>query len=102
MSAARPVSDRLLGIWSVLVLAFLFLPIVVILAFSFSSGRLLVSWEGFSLEPFTTIVTITGLSSDGRSAPPVASTSPIVAADVMRNSRTQSGVDSGALPNSRS
>lgn len=57
MSAARPVSDRLLGIWSVLVLAFLFLPIVVILAFSFNSGRLLVSWEGFSLEPFTTIVT---------------------------------------------
>lgn len=47
--------DRLLGVWSVLVFAFLFLPIIVIVMASFNSGRLLVAWEGFSLEPFTAL-----------------------------------------------
>ena len=49
-------ADRALGIWSVLVFAFLFLPIVVIIAASFNSGRLLVAWESFSLAPFAAIV----------------------------------------------
>lgn len=48
--------DRVLAIWSVLVFAFLFLPIVVIIFASFNSGRLLVAWESFSLAPFAAIV----------------------------------------------
>lgn len=52
----RGAGDRILGIWSVLVFAFLFLPIVVIILSSFNSGRLLVAWDGFSLAPFAALV----------------------------------------------
>ncbi|UNK71836.1 ABC transporter permease [Microbacterium sp. H1-D42] len=48
--------NTVLTIWSVLVFAFLFLPIVVIIFASFNSGRLLVAWESFSLAPFAAIV----------------------------------------------
>lgn len=48
--------DRLLTVWAVLVFAFLFLPIVVIILSSFNSGRLLVAWDGFSLAPFAALV----------------------------------------------
>lgn len=51
----RGTGDRILGIWSVLVYAFLFLPIIVIVLSSFNSGRLLVAWDGFSLEPFAAL-----------------------------------------------
>lgn len=49
-------TDRLLGIWSVVVIGFLFLPILVIVAYSFNGGRLLVAWDGFSLDPYKAIV----------------------------------------------
>lgn len=48
--------DRILGIWSIAVYAFLFLPIVVIIMASFNSGRLLVAWDGFSFAPFAALV----------------------------------------------
>ncbi|WP_309065595.1 ABC transporter permease [Microbacterium sp.] len=48
--------DRILTAWAVLVFAFLFLPIVVIVISSFNSGRLLVAWDGFSLAPFAALV----------------------------------------------
>ncbi|GAA2902620.1 ABC transporter permease [Microbacterium esteraromaticum] len=50
------VGDRILGIWSILVYAFLFLPIIVIIMASFNSGRLLVAWDGFSFAPFAALV----------------------------------------------
>ncbi len=50
------VGDRVLGIWSIAVYAFLFLPIVVIIMASFNSGRLLVAWDGFSFAPFAALV----------------------------------------------
>ncbi|WP_309128223.1 ABC transporter permease [Microbacterium sp.] len=53
---AGRVGDRLLTVWAVLVFAFLFLPIVVIIISSFNSGRLLVAWDGFSLAPFAALV----------------------------------------------
>lgn len=37
--------DRLLTLWAILVFAFLFLPIIVIILSSFNSGRLLVAWD---------------------------------------------------------
>jgi len=52
----RAAADRLLGIWSIVVYAFLFLPILVIIIASFNSGRLLVAWDGFSLAPFAALV----------------------------------------------
>lgn len=52
----RPATDIALTVWSVMVLIFLFLPIIVIIVFSFNSGRLLISWQGFSVEPFRAII----------------------------------------------
>ena len=45
-----------LTVWGILVFAFLFLPIVVIIMASFNSGRLLVAWDGFSFAPFAALV----------------------------------------------
>lgn len=41
-----------LTIWSVLVFAFLFLPIIVIFVYSFNTGRLLSSWQGFGFDAY--------------------------------------------------
>ncbi|MEW1959474.1 ABC transporter permease [Kineococcus sp. NPDC059986] len=49
----RSASDVLLSAWGVLVLVFLFLPIAVIVVYSFNSGRLLTSWGGAGLEAYT-------------------------------------------------
>lgn len=54
--AAGRTGDRLLTFWAIVVFAFLFLPIVVIILSSFNSGRLLVAWDGFSLAPFAALV----------------------------------------------
>ncbi len=53
----RSATDVALTVWGVVVFAFLFAPILVVVASSFNSGRLLVAWQGFSLEPFATLVT---------------------------------------------
>jgi len=41
-----------LTLHAVLVYAFLFLPILAIVAYSFNSGRLMLVWQGFSLAPY--------------------------------------------------
>lgn len=46
----------LLPIWAGLVFLFLFLPIIVIIVYSFNVGRLLVSWDHFGFESFLAIV----------------------------------------------
>lgn len=46
-------ADLVLAAWGVLGIAFLFFPIVVIVVFSFNTGRTLVGWEGFGVTPFT-------------------------------------------------
>ncbi len=54
-AARRPRRDpvnALLGIWGVLVFAFLFLPIALIVIYSFNDGRALVVWNEFGLEPY--------------------------------------------------
>ena len=53
---AAVVVDVALGVWGVLVLLFLFLPILVIIVYSFNTGRLLVSWDGFGFDAFLTIL----------------------------------------------
>lgn len=54
-------SDRLfdvsLRVWAGLVFAFLFAPIIVILVYSFNTGRLLVAWDTFGFESFAAIIT---------------------------------------------
>lgn len=47
--------DVALTVWGILVILFLFAPIAVIVVSSFNGGRLLVSWDSFSLEPYSAI-----------------------------------------------
>ncbi|WP_367948291.1 ABC transporter permease [Microbacterium hominis] len=49
-------SDIALNVWGVLVLLFLFAPIIVIVIYSFNSGRLLIAWDGFGFDAFATIL----------------------------------------------
>lgn len=53
---SRTWSDALLSMWGVVVFAFLFLPIAVIIVYSFNEGRLLVSFTEFGFTPFRAIV----------------------------------------------
>lgn len=52
----RP-ADALLNVWGVLGLLFLFFPIIVIVVFSFNSGRSLQTFETFSIEPYVAAMT---------------------------------------------
>jgi spermidine/putrescine transport system permease protein len=42
--------NLLLGTWSGLVLLFLYLPIILLIVYSFNSSRLAIVWEGFTLQ----------------------------------------------------
>ncbi|MGV8885015.1 MAG: ABC transporter permease [Microbacteriaceae bacterium] len=53
----RPVSDVALTVWAVLVFIFLFAPILVVIGYSFNSGRLLVAFDGFSFDPYSALIT---------------------------------------------
>jgi ABC-type spermidine/putrescine transport system permease subunit II len=48
----RSWSGSLLWVWGAVVLVFLFLPIVVIVVYSFNTGRLLTSWQGAGLSAY--------------------------------------------------
>jgi len=52
----RDVAGLLLRGWTVLVLVFLFLPILFVVAYSFNSGRRLVIWDGFGTNWYGTAV----------------------------------------------
>lgn len=52
----RSWTDVALNVWGVLVILFLFAPIIVIVIYSFNTGRLLVSFDGFGLDAFRTIL----------------------------------------------
>jgi putrescine transport system permease protein len=52
----RPWTDVALNVWGVLVMLFLFAPIIVIVIYSFNTGRLLVAWDGFGIDAFLTIL----------------------------------------------
>jgi ABC-type spermidine/putrescine transport system permease subunit II len=43
---------KLLGAWALLVYAFLYLPIVVVVVYAFNGGRQVLNWEGFSTKWF--------------------------------------------------
>nr|WP_232057695.1 ABC transporter permease [Agromyces terreus] len=44
-------------VWAVLVFLFLFAPILVIIVYSFNTGRLLIAWDSFGIDPYLTIFT---------------------------------------------
>jgi ABC-type spermidine/putrescine transport system permease subunit II len=49
----RDVTNGLLAVWGILVFAFLFLPIAMIVIYSFNDGRALVVWNEFGLKAYT-------------------------------------------------
>lgn len=54
--AKRSWSDIAFTVWGVLVMLFLFAPIIVIVIYSFNSGRLLVAWDGVGFDAFLTLL----------------------------------------------
>ncbi len=55
----RDLTSIFLRVWGVLVYVFLFLPILVIVVYSFNSGRVLLAWNGFGFDGYRT-----GISDD--------------------------------------
>lgn len=45
-------SNRAFAVWAAIVFVFLFLPIVMIVIYSFNDGRLLVAWREFGIAPY--------------------------------------------------
>ena len=44
------------GAWTALVFAFLYIPILLLIVFSFNSSRLNIRWEGFSLKWYAALL----------------------------------------------
>lgn len=57
--ARRTPTDIALNVWGILVFVYLFIPIAVIIAYSFNTGRVLANFRGFGLDAY-----ITGLNND--------------------------------------
>ena len=53
----RDLVDVMLRVWGILVYAFLFLPILVIVAYSFNNGRAMLVWSGVGLDGYRTGIT---------------------------------------------
>lgn len=49
-------SNALFHLWGVLVFLFLFTPILVIVVYSFNTGRILSNWKGFGFEAYTSSI----------------------------------------------
>ena len=49
-------SNALFHLWGVLVFLFLFTPILVIVVYSFNTGRILSNWKGFGIEAYTSAI----------------------------------------------
>lgn len=52
----RSWTDRLLAAWGLLVLGFLFAPIIVVVVYSFNEGRLLIAWNQFGFGSYTELL----------------------------------------------
>jgi len=51
----KPLADRLLKGWSILVFVFLFIPILVIVIYSFNTGRLLIAFDQFGFDSYAAL-----------------------------------------------
>jgi ABC-type spermidine/putrescine transport system permease subunit II len=52
----RTLTNSLLHIWGILVIAFLFAPIIVIVVYSFNTGRVLSNWKGFGFRAYVSAI----------------------------------------------
>ena len=96
--------SRLLGAWSALALIYLFVPILVVAAFSFNDnqGRFNLSWEGFTLDHWLHPFAVPGIGEAVRNSLLIAAVSTAIAlvlgvfmalALVRHGFRGRSGVD---------
>jgi spermidine/putrescine transport system permease protein len=74
------VRGKLLGLWAGLALLYLFVPIFVVVLFSFNDpqGRFNLTWEGFTLDHWTDPFKIDGLSSAFATSVEIAAISTVV------------------------
>jgi ABC-type spermidine/putrescine transport system permease subunit II len=52
----KPLTDRLLAVWSILIFVFLFTPIIVIVIYSFNNGRLLTAFTEFGFNGYLALL----------------------------------------------
>ncbi len=78
-SPGAQMQRRLFGAWTLLVFAFLYIPIFLLIIFSFNSSRLNIRWEGFSLKWYGAILENTTLLAAFKSSLIVASATTILA-----------------------
>lgn len=71
----------LLGAWSVLALVYLFIPIAVVIAFSFNDpkGRFNLTWEGFTLDHWAHPFAVQGLGEAFKNSLLIAAVSTVIA-----------------------
>jgi spermidine/putrescine transport system permease protein len=71
----------LLGLWSVLALVYLFVPIAVVIAFSFNdpAGRFNLTWEGFTLDHWKHPFAVEGLGEAFKNSLAIAAVSTVIA-----------------------
>ncbi|MDN6747466.1 MAG: hypothetical protein L0L93_10810 [Brevibacterium sp.] len=55
----KPLTDRFLNAWGILVFMYLFLPIAVIVAYSFNNGKVLANFQEFGFNAY-----VSGLEND--------------------------------------
>jgi len=67
------------GAWTIAVMAFLYVPIVLLVVFSFNSSRLNLSWEGFSTKWYEALLTNKVLLAAFQNSLIVASTTTLLA-----------------------
>jgi spermidine/putrescine transport system permease protein len=75
------VRGKLLGVWAGLALLYLFMPILVVIVFSFNdpAGRFNVTWEGFTLDHWKDPFAIDGLAEAMRNSLEIAAISTVIA-----------------------
>lgn len=61
LPSGQKILDSLIASWTTLVFIFLYLPIALLVAFSFNSSRLNIRWEGFTFEWYRALLDDTAL-----------------------------------------
>jgi spermidine/putrescine transport system permease protein len=78
-SLGAQMERRIFGAWTMLVFAFLYIPIFLLIIFSFNSSRLNIRWEGFSLKWYGALLENATLLAAFKSSLIVASATTILA-----------------------
>jgi spermidine/putrescine transport system permease protein len=81
VSRRRPLRDWLLGAWAVAALVYLFIPIAIVVAFSFNdpAGRFNLEWAGFTLDHWAHPLAVEGLGTAMRNSLLIAAISTTLA-----------------------